>query len=140
MKKITVAITVDDKMGIAFNNRRQSRDVKVTEDIIATALKEGAELWALPFSEKLLAQFSEFKISADAFRLANDGDYVFVEEPPIKGIIKNVNKMVVYKWNRLYPSDKKLDTPPDIHGFKLGEVTEFVGNSHDLITKEVWVK
>ena len=36
MRKITVAVTVDDRMGIAFNQRRQSSDRILISDLADT--------------------------------------------------------------------------------------------------------
>ena len=135
---LNIFICIDDELGMIFNRRRQSRDSKVISDMIDTARSEGADLFALPFSEKLLSAYPEFLISGNAISDAGDDGYVFVEEPPLAPIIRSVKKMVVYRWNRLYPSDKKLDTPPTECGFSLISTTEFAGSSHDVITKEVY--
>ena len=47
-----VIITLDDKNGMMFNNRRQSRDRAVTEHILALA--EGKTLWVSPYTQKLI--------------------------------------------------------------------------------------
>ena len=135
---MNVIVCIDDELGMLFNGRRQSRDKCVISDIISTVSKTGGRLFALPFSEKLLMPYGEFTIRADAMSIAKEDDYVFVESEPLSNIIDDVKRFIVYKWNRLYPSDQKLDTPPDLYGFKLKESYEFAGNSHELITKEVY--
>lgn len=135
---MNVIVCVDDEFGMLFNGRRQSRDKCVISDIISTAKESGARLYALPFSQKLLAPYPEFEIRADIMSRAKAGEYVFVESEPLLSVVKKIDKLIIYKWNRLYPSDQKLDTPPDLYGFKLKESYEFAGNSHELITKEVY--
>lgn len=49
-----VIICIDDNQGMSFNNRRQSTDGKVIEDI-ADITKE---LWISPFSESLFKNVS----------------------------------------------------------------------------------
>jgi hypothetical protein len=49
-----------------------------------------------------------------------------------------VDAVTVYRWNRHYPSDRKLDL--DLSAYKLYTNTEFAGSSHEKITKEVYVK
>ena len=48
-----------------------------------------------------------------------------------------INSVIVYKWNRQYPSDMKLDIEPS-EGRVLVSSVEFAGYSHEKITKEVY--
>ena len=66
-------------------------------------------------------------------------DY-FAENIPSEEILENTEKMVIYRWNRHYPSDIRWE--PDLAelGFALKETTEFPGTSHEKITREVYEK
>ena len=66
------------------------------------------------------------------------GAVCFVEVPPIMPYIKDISRLIIYNWNRRYPFDKRLDISPAEMGFKLVEVTEFEGSSHEKITKEIY--
>ena len=46
----------------------------------------------------------------------------------------NVEAVVLYKWNRVYPADQYFSK--DLSGWKMVETEEFAGSSHEKITKE----
>ena len=121
----------DDKMGMAFNKRRQSRDIAVCEDIVNTI--QGSSIWMDERSKKLFEgmtlNFVETKETAD---------YCFLEFTAPSGIGISPDDIILYRWNRHYPADMKFDLPLD--GYTLKETTEFVGNSHEVITKEVYAR
>ena len=135
---MTVFVCVDDELGMTFFGKRQSRDSVVIKDMIKTARVARGVLVALPFSEKLLSGEDGVRIDADAIK--NGADFLFIENEALSPFLDKIDKLIVYRWNRLYPSDKKLDTPPEKNGFHLLLRSEFKGSSHDVITKEVFVK
>ena len=137
---LTVFVCVDDDLGMTFCGRRQSRDSAVTDDMIKEAVRASGKLYALPFSEKLIGADPRVEIKADALKALGRGDYVFVENEALLPYLKKISRLVIYHWNRAYPSDKKLDTPPKEHGFRLFLRSEIKGTSHDRITKEVYLK
>jgi hypothetical protein len=47
---------------------------------------------------------------------------------------------VVYRWNRRYPGDVFFDLDVSAAPWRCVETEEFVGSSHEKITKEVYVK
>ena len=49
-----------------------------------------------------------------------------------------IKKLIIFKWNRVYPADQHLDIDPE----KMTKVQEeeFVGFSHEKITMEVYEK
>ncbi|MGN1140370.1 MAG: ribonuclease Z [Oliverpabstia sp.] len=65
------------------------------------------------------------------------GQYVFVENPAVveEG---SVEKIILYRWNRKYPADQYF--PIDLTEWVLSETKEFSGNSHEKITKEIYVR
>ena len=71
---------------------------------------------------------------------ASEGDFVFIENLPIKNHLNKIKKMIVYNWGERYPADFYLDTPPTENGFSLSEKYEFTGSSHEKITREIYVK
>lgn len=137
---MTVVVCIDDQMGMTFYGRRQSRDRVVIGDILDTVRKdEGARLLITPFSAKLFGE-GDAVVCDDPFADAEDNDVIFIEDIPFPSQDKRVDRAVLYRWNRSYPYDKKLDTPPDQCGFKLVECCELEGYSHPLITKEVYLR
>ncbi len=127
-----VIICLDDSSGMIFGGKRQSRDSKVLEDI----KNENEKIAILPFSEKLVAP------SGINYELKNDisevkkGQSVFVENINPATFEDKISEVVIYKWNRKYLSDMKCTL--DLSTFKKVEKSEFVGSSHDKITKEVY--
>lgn len=131
-----IFVCVDDEGGMSFMGRRVSRDRVVTEDIIKTA---GGKLVIYPYSERLLREAGcSPRVSCDALAAAGDDEWVFIEDRGAGECLDRIDTVVLYRWNRLYPSDKKLDFCPTRAGFSLAEATDMVGKSHEKITREVY--
>lgn len=129
-----VIICLDDNGGMLFNNRRQSRDKEVLKDIINNL--KGEKLFISPFSEKLFDDYSENVIIDEEFLIkARENDICFVENDTLKDV-SGINEIVVYKWNRVYPTDFKCSV--DLSELELVETIDFKGFSHDKITKETY--
>lgn len=132
-----VILCLDDKKGMMFNNRRQSKDKFVIQDILK--LVDGKKLFISSYSESLFQGLESKLIIDDNFlNNATEEDYCFVENNNLKDFSEKIEKIIVYKWNRIYPSDLKLEIT--IQDWNLIGRFEFVGNSHDKITREVYVK
>lgn len=132
-----VILCLDDKKGMMFNNRRQSKDKLVIQDILK--LVDGKKLFISSYSESLFQGLESNLIIDDNFlNNATKEDYCFVENNNLKDFSEKIEKIIVYKWNRIYPSDLKLEIP--IQDWNLIDSFEFAGNSHDKITREVYVK
>jgi hypothetical protein len=129
-----VIVCLDDNGGMLFNNRRQSRDKEVLKDVFNNL--EGEKLHISPFSEKLFADYPEnVKVSEKFLAEAGESDVCFVENELLKNI-SGINEIIVYKWNRVYPSDFKCDV--DFSNYTLTETFDFKGFSHEKITKETY--
>ena len=134
-----VSVCIDDLGGMMFNHRRVSRDREVIADVCRDT--EDGRLYSSEYSASLFAESDIQPIAkADFLEVADDGDLCFVESDALMPYISKITVITVYKWNRRYPSDVKLDIDPEKSGFKLTSVTEFAGYSHEKITKEVYVK
>ena len=121
-------------MGLLFNNRRVSRDKLLIEDVIKET--KDRTLYINEFSTDL---FEDNIIIDDEFLIkAKEDEYCFVENVLLKSYEDKIQSLIVYKWNRDYPSDFKLDI--DISMWKLIRQEEFSGNSHLVITKEEYIK
>lgn len=127
-------ICVDKAGGISFNGRRQSRDALVLKDILKRA--KGKTVYAGPASGKLLFDAEGFCVTDEPYIRAGKDGAVFMEiEPPE---LDGVTELIVYRWDKLYPSDVKLDTDEIKKRFSKFAVNEIKGNSHDTIKVEVY--
>lgn len=129
-----VIICLDDKGGMLFNNRRQSRDKEVLKDIVNNLDEE--KLYISPFSEKLFADFSDCIVIDEDFLInASENTACFVENKSLEGV-SGISEIIVYRWNRVYPADFKCKV--DFSLFTLVESVDFKGFSHEKITKETY--
>ncbi|MBQ8799109.1 MAG: ribonuclease Z [Lachnospiraceae bacterium] len=133
-----VCVAVDDKNGMMFNKRRQSQDRNLREHLIKEC--GGSALWMNEYSAK---QFGEeiapnVIVGNDFLSKAGEEEYCFVENLPLTEVEAKINKLIIFKWNRVYPADTYFDI--SLEGWKMTETEEFVGSSHELITKEVWMR
>lgn len=132
---MTVYFCLDDRGGLLFGGRRQSRDAVLLKDLAAQL---PGVLTIDPFSEKLIAAagipyvLSDESIGSDA--------HFFLENRKPEEMLPLAEKAVIYRWNRYYPSDVRWEGTPAEYGFTLAETVEFPGKSHERITKEVYVK
>ncbi len=131
-----VILCLDDNNGMLFNNRRQSRDRVVVEDIVSDIGNK--KLFVSPFSEKIFEEYPHIVTVDSDFLQETSVDCVcFVENQSLKNI-ESITEITVYRWNRVYPGDFYCDI--DFSKFSLVSQTEFKGNSHDKITKQIFIK
>lgn len=119
-----------------FNNRRQSRDRAVAADIIR--LVDGEKLFMNEYSSGFFSEKTANMLIDEDFLSREDKGFYFVENNSLKNFAKKINKVIVYRWNRVYPSNLKLELP--INQWKKTIDAEFAGNSHDKITREVYTR
>ena len=128
---------VDDRDGMAFHQRRQSRDRVVRQHILADAA--GARLWMNARSRKSSATSSSPCSSGANCRAdrAQAGDFCFVEDRSPAPWLDRLEEVRLYRWGRVYPADVWLGL--DLaDGWALVSQEQFPGWSHDTITKEVY--
>ena len=126
---------VDDQNGILFNHRRLSSDAVLTRRILENI--GDASLWVTPYSAKL---FEGASVCVDPclLDLAKAEDCCFIEDSDIMPYMDKVTQIVLYRWNRRYPSDRKF--PVLGSEWRLVVTEEFEGKSHPVITEEVYVR
>ena len=125
---------LDDAGGIAFNKRRQSRDRVLCEDVLKYADTEALAM--SEYSAKLFDYNEKIRISDEP----SENDTYFLELRSPDGYIKDADAVVIYRWNRLYLSDVRFTSSMSTLGFKLESREDFVGFSHEKITKETYIK
>ena len=136
MKKITVAVVLDDNEGMLLFGKRQSKDRVMIAEFVNSV---GAEnICVSPFSKRLFEAYKGVKYADFPISECKDGGACFIENEPLAPHTDVIGTLIIYRWNRLYHSDVKFDIKPLECGFKLESVSEFVGSSHDKITKEVY--
>ena len=123
-------VCLEERRGMQFGGRRVSRDRVVT-------------VWMNPASEKLFAEQKEsgkvtLQAAADFLEQAGEGEYCFVENTGLQAVEAKIEKIIVFWWNRHYPSDRKFDL--DLSKWNKVSEEEFAGYSHEKITKEVYEK
>lgn len=127
---MTLYICLDDRNGLQFNKRRQSRDSAVLEDIRSRIT---GNLLIDPFSEKLIREGSiPYVLPPET---AED---FFAENVPSHELLEKTGKIVIYRWNRHYPADVRWEPDLAAMGFVERETAEFPGTSHEKITREVY--
>lgn len=137
--RLNVIVCVDDRDGMMFNERRQSRDSAVAADIIS--LCGDHKLFMNDFSAKMFSKygFSDAVVSEDFLKKAASGDCCFVENCSLKPVSEKLEQVVIYRWNRSYPADLYFEREL-IKGWKLKEIIEFEGSSHEKITREIYTR
>jgi hypothetical protein len=132
-----VALCIDDKNGMLFNHRRQSRDRVLIADLLES-VGEG-RLYIGPFSQKLMESYGvETTVSENMLCEAGESDLCFVEDMPLSDVAHRIDELIIYRWNRVYPADVYLDIDIEREGFRLTDTVEFEGSSHEKITKETY--
>ena len=133
-----IIVCLDDNGGMTFNNRRQSRDRVLIDDVIATVGDTVLYIdeYSMPLFE---GKGANIVVSADMPRDAGMGEYCFVENKPISDFF-DIQELVIYRWNRIYPRDLTFDLDLEKNGFSLVSSCEFAGYSHEKITKEIFRK
>ena len=77
-------------------------------------------------------------VDEDFMAKAGNDDYCFAENISVKPYEKEMQKIILYRWNRVYPADLYFDI--DLKNWHLKESNDFAGSSHDKITEEIYVK
>lgn len=128
---------VDDNLGMLFNNRRQSMDSVLRGRILTMCA--GKKLWMNAYSRKQFNTDAEgITVDENFMAKAGSDDYCFAENISVKPYEKEIQKIILYRWNRVYPADLYFDI--DLKNWHLKERNNFAGSSHDKITEEVYVK
>ena len=132
-----IIIALDDNNGMLFNHRRQSSDVAIRDRI--KGLIKGEMLYLNAYSAE---QFKDtdirLSVDEDFLHNAEKGEYCFVENEKLSDIRYDIEEFVIFRWNRKYPSDLTVDVLPEECGMVCVRKEEFVGNSHERITVEMW--
>lgn len=126
-----IVLCLDTQNGMLFNHRRQSQDAGMRRHLLKTVGDH--RLLMNAYSAKIFKNDSII-VDEDFLSVAGDDDFCFVENIALDTSNPNIDTLIVYRWNRLYPSDTVLDidTAWEIH-----ESFDIKGTSHDPITVQI---
>ena len=124
-------VCLDDKNGMLFNKRRQSRDKILIENMLE--LCKGEKLYTNEYSATLFPENSV--VICEGFESIENG-FVFAENFMVTE--DKIQEIIIYKWNRVYPADTFFNISLD--GWSLAETVDFIGSSHEKITRERYVR
>lgn len=125
---MTFVFCVDERMGMSFSGKRQSRDRRLTRDIT------GERIYIFPYS-KALFEGVENVVVIDGTLPREDGGVVFFENVK-PDTLDLAERVVIYNWNRHYPADLFFDF--DLSEFELEEENTFEGSSHPEIIRRTY--
>ena len=135
---MTVIVCIDTGRGMTFFGRRQSTDSVLRERIIAHA--EGRPLVMDSYSA---SQFRDddapIEVTEEPFAAGPDA-VVFTEDADPGPFAALADRLIIYRWNRIYPRDMTLTFDPFEEGMRLESILDFKGSSHDRITEEIWTR
>lgn len=130
-----VIVCVDDNNGMMFNQRRQSKDHILQKEILH--MIGTSKLWMNQYSKKQFTDDSEqIFVDEDFLSKADSHDYCFVENVELSNYVDQIEKIILFKWNRIYPADTYFSI--DLSQWVLDESVDFEGYSHEKITKEIY--
>lgn len=151
---MNVIVCLDEKGGMLFHGRRQSRDRVLAEKIrIITA---GKRLWMNAYSYKIYSEPEKMQlrrteemqsgedenaqilVAEDFPKRAQQGEYCLVETETLSVWSERIEQLIVFRWNRNYPADVFFDL--DLTGWEKISTEEFAGYSHEKITEEIYEK
>ena len=131
-------VCVDERNGMMFNNRRQSRDKILTGHIIEKTKEK--KLWITTFSKDIFNTEIDENIMIDnnCYSIAEKEDYCFIEDIDANIFIDKVDKIIIYNWNKHYPADRYFNI--NLNNWEMISEEYFEGYSHENITEKIFVR
>lgn len=131
-------VCVDNDMGMMFHNRRQSKDSMLRKKIISVT--NGSRLWMNAYSFRQFEEldFHSISVDEDFWKKAGTEDYIFLENVPAANVQEQIDEIIIFYWNRKYPSDFSFDLNLNHGDWKLVHTEDFAGHSHEKITMETY--
>ena len=129
-------ICVDKNKGMLLFGKRQSRDAALCKWIIEYI--DGAKIWMNEYSSDLFENAENLFVDESYLTKAQVGDFCFVEQEICS--VFDVEEILLCNWNRKYPADVVFDFDLKKCGFNKIFAEDIVGNSHEKITIERFVR
>jgi len=135
---VKIIVCLDDRDGMLFAGRRQSKDSLLRQRVLE--LIGEPPLWMNTYTAGQFTEAAEKLCCDEAFlEKAATGEYCFVENTDISPYADQIEGVIIYRWNRAYPSDVKF--PVELFAQRWHKVScrEFAGSSHESITEEIYI-
>lgn len=136
---MTVILCIDERGGMMFGGKRQSRD-RILRGRIIEKTKDARLVMNAYTASQFEEEVPNGVTAENVFETAGENDYVFIENIDVSPYDALIDSFIIYKWNRLYPSDFSFRFPLEESGYKLITSEDFEGSSHECITEEVYVR
>ena len=130
---MNLIVCLDDKNGMMFNKRRQSQDRLLRERVLALV---PSKLYMSAYSAKQFGENKKIRTCEGFPCDLEENDFYFAEDAEIS--LENVKQIIIYRWNRHYPADKRFTFDLLALGFTKISAEDFIGNSHPKITEEIY--
>lgn len=127
---------IDERGGRLFLRRRQSQDRALRERVLA--LTAGHTLWMSTYSARQFTEGGAFITDDNYLQNASENDFCFVEDKDFD--LSLCEGVILYNWNRRYPTDVTWDVDLASAGFRLTAQNDFAGYSHERITESIYTK
>ena len=127
-------LCLDNNNGMMFNDRRQSQDRGLREYI--AEMTKGEKVYMNAYTENLYEEIENPIVSEDFLQKAGKGQPCIVENLPLSPVKDQIEEIVIFRWNKVYPSDQVLDV--DLEEWKLVEEEQIEGSIHE-ITKQIYL-
>lgn len=131
---MTAVLCLEDKGGMSFGGKRLSRDKLLCDELIK--IVGNATLYVKEVSASLFSS-EKVAVTEDFTAIINTDDFCFVEKWEDLNVVQSADCVIVYRWNRRYPFDKSFDFDM-LSGKKVVSTRDFAGNSHPVITEEIY--
>lgn len=137
---MNIIVCLEDKNGMMFNKRRLSQDKVIREDIYNNM--DWKSLVMNSYSFKMFEKDNPTIdiIVREDLPLCDKDNLQFIEDKQLGKFESEIDKIIVYYWNRRYPSDLKFDIDFSDGNWEVISEEEFCGNSHEKITKKIILK
>lgn len=133
-RKLTLIACVDERMGMMFNRRRQSKDRLMRERLLSRLA--GKRLVLSPYSARLFGAETTLAVFDDPYAAAVLGDAVFLEDTG--ALLDGVSEVILYRWGEHYPADTYFPFSLSDEGFYHAASEAFEGSSHERITEDIY--
>ena len=136
---MNICVCVDDSMGMSFGGRRLSRDRVLIERLLSHT--EYDRIYVSSYSLPLFSEYGDARVTVTSdLACAGKDDLCFMELEHITEYSSEIDRILMYRWNRRYPSDRKFPFLPEQKGYRKVSEVDFTGSSHDRITEEEWIR
>lgn len=134
---MNIIVCLDDKNGMLFAGRRQSKDSLLRKRVLE--LVGSSPLWMNGYTAGQFTEDAEnLRCDAAFLEKAALGEYCFVENTDITAYADQIESVVIYRWNRVYPSDAQFPVNLFNDRWQLASRFDFAGSSHEWITEEIY--